>query len=136
MTTNEPEIDLAADLLPRLAAAVKTLRDSAKDDPDLLVHIGALASNIVQKGGKKNWQQFKSALSTEAYDGLLQECQTKSVALAKDGDSKSAYAVEVIATSIIASRIDDTKINGGNELLDDLINRSARAYNTAKLASN
>lgn len=133
MTTSKNENELVADFLPRLVSVVKTLRDQPKENPTLLVHIGAITSDIVTKTGKMNWPQVKAALTNEDYDTLLKDCQTKSEELAKQGEQESAYALEVIAISTIASRFSDVKIAEGNKLLDGMINNSARAYNTAKI---
>lgn len=136
MSQTQPELDLTAQFLPRLVGVIKSLRDNAKDDPEVLVYIGSIASDVIARGGKNNWPELKAALSNEAYDGFLKDCQKQASTLNQKGDHKGAYAIEVIVTSVIASRIGDEKIVEGNKLLDDIINRSAKAYNTAKITPN
>lgn len=131
MTKTVPTADLVPAFRQRITFVLKDLRDNAPKHPELMLHIGSLAREFINRGGKKSWGEVKAALSNEAYDGVLKQCEEQGNKFAQAGDLKSAHAVEIIATSVIASRINDKQIATGNQLLDDFIGQAIRVYDAA-----
>lgn len=119
------------DFKQRLAAVLEDLNQNARKDPEALWLMGSLAGRIVKSSGKKNWPELKAALSRENYDSLLKTFETQGNELHKQGNEKAAYAVQAVAISLIASKMNDPDISRGDELLDQFINQTVKMYNKA-----
>jgi len=124
MTTPE----LMKEFKPRFVSIMRELRENGVKDPETLWLIGSLAGRLVENSGKQSWPDLKAALTNESYDSMLMTFQREGNKLAADGKGKAAHAIETVAASLIASRMADPDIVTGNDLMDQLIDRSIRAY--------
>ena len=68
----------------------------------------------------------------EAYDRLLGDFQKQGNDFHKQGKTKHAYAVQVLAISLIAPTQADPDIRAGNGLLDDMLGFLIAAYRKAE----
>lgn len=104
---------------------VQVMNDMGKNvhkDPETLYMIGSLAAHLIDRAKVPDWVSLKSALSQEAYTGLLNSFQTQGNEHHKNGNKKAAYAIEILAISVICmTQRDDPQLASGEELLDRLI---------------
>jgi len=108
--------------LERFTAIMKDMGENVHKDAETLYLIGSLAAHLVDRARLANWVQLKAALSQEAYTSLLKTFQAEANSHHKKGNAKSAYAIEVLAISVICTtQRDDETIASGEELLDKMI---------------
>jgi hypothetical protein len=125
--------DKREDLKQRYAALLDDLKDAHKTDPLALAIMGAMAQTVATKGGAKNWRKFKQKMSQDQYSALMSELQAKGNKFWKDGKKREAYACQALGMSLAAStQRTDPVLRQGEELLDDFINRAAKAAKAAK----
>jgi hypothetical protein len=75
--------------------------DGRTDDTEAMWTIGSLAARLVDLYKVRTWTQFKAKLSAEAYDRLLKDFEEEGNAFHRDGKDKAAYAVQLLAVSVI-----------------------------------
>lgn len=112
----------------RLASVLKDLKENGQKDSEAMWLMGSLAAHIINAAGEKNWPGLKAALTSEGYDSLLTQFEQQGHEFLKQGKKKSAYAVQALAVSLIASKMQDPVIATGNALLDDFIGRTLHIY--------
>jgi len=113
----------------RFVAVITDMGTNVRKDPETMFFLGSLAGRLVTEGKKTSWAKTKAALSPAAYDSLLNSFQDKANQLAAKGNAKAAYAVEILALSLIAPTMRaDEHIASGNELLDNMIEDTIRFY--------
>jgi hypothetical protein len=120
------------DFKERLVAVMRDLKDNGTKDPEAVWMIGSLATRLVDLYRLKTWTQFKAQLSREAYDQLLRDFEQQGNGYHKDGKAKAAYAIQLLAISVVAQKQADLEVRRGNQLLDDMINRMIAAYRKAQ----
>jgi len=102
---------------------------NAQKDPETIFLIGSLAGHLVEDSKKTSWAETKASLSRDAYDSILKTFQDQANLLAAKGSSKAAYAIEVLALSVIAPTMRaDEHIASGNILLDNMIEDTIKIY--------
>ena len=111
-----------------LAALLSELQKGARQDRELLRLVGSLGASLTREADMKNWPTVKSALTPEAYDSLLATFQNQGNELSKAGNQKAATAVNVMALSLIGSRISDLTISEGVAILDDFIGFAMQTF--------
>jgi hypothetical protein len=122
------------DFKERLVAVMRDLKDNGTKDPEAVWMIGSLATRLVDLYRLKTWTQFKAQLSREAYDQLLRDFEQQGNGYHKDGKAKAAYAIQLLAISVIARTQADIVVRQGDRLLDGLINGMIITYRQAKAA--
>ena len=90
--------------------------------------VGILAGRILMDAKQPRWAQMKRRLTAAAYDQLLLTAQIQGNDLFGEGNIKAAFALDIIATSIVASRVDDPRLADGVALLDEIIERAVTAW--------
>lgn len=115
------------DLLEPLANVLKELEDH-RNDPQLQIMMGALVTALLERTTAQNWKQFKKHLSAKDYNRLLEQFELDANKYLAEDNRKAAIAVQIVTFSLIASRVDDEQINGGEDLLDRIIEPCIPAY--------
>ncbi|WIY51765.1 hypothetical protein O9Z70_09720 [Devosia sp. YIM 151766] len=112
-----------------LATVLADLQETAAQDGEAVALIGSLATQLSDKFRQASWSRAKDAMSADNYDELLQSFEKQGNALHQAGRTKQAYAVQALATSLVAgTQRADTVIAQGEGLLDALIDRSVALY--------
>jgi hypothetical protein len=122
------------DFKERLVAIMRDVKDNLTDDTEAIWTIGSLAARLVDLYKVRTWTQFKAKLSAEAYDRLLKDFEEQGNAFHRDGKDKAAYAVQLLAVSVIARTQIDPEVRQGEELLDGIINGVVATYRKAQAA--
>lgn len=122
------------DFKDRLVAVARDLRENGVEDPEAVWMIGRLATRLVELYRLKGWTEFKAQLTREAYDRLLKDFEEQGNGYHRDGKPKAAYAIQLLAVSVIARTQTDPQVKQGEQLLDGMINRMITAYRQARAA--
>ncbi len=113
----------------RFVAVMQDLQQNGKNDPEAMWLIGSLACEIVEKTGKRNWGEFKRTMAQETYSKLLDDFQKEGNRQHREGDPKKAYAIQVLAISLIAfTQKADPQMVAGDKLLDELVEVTISVY--------
>jgi hypothetical protein len=113
-----------------LIAVLSDLQANGRSDKEAMWLLGGLASRLVEEAKKPNWVELKQALSTEAFQSLLATFRAQAKALAAEDKRKAAYAIEILAISLIARTQKTPEIVAGDQLLDEFIEAAIRDYRT------
>jgi hypothetical protein len=100
------------------------LRKLRSTDGETMFMIGLLGGRILMDAKQPHWAQMKRRLSAAEYDQLLLTAQNQGNDLFRAKDMKAAFALDVVTTSIVASRFTDPHVTEGVALLDDTIERA------------
>ena len=119
------------DFKERLVAVMRDLKDNGTKDPEAVWMIGSLAARLVDLYRLRSWTEFKAQLSREAYDQLLKDFGQQGNGYHKEGKAKAAYAIQLLAMSVVAQKQTDQEVRQGDQLLDDMINRMIAVYRKA-----
>jgi hypothetical protein len=122
------------DFKERLVAIMRDVKDNLTDDTEAMWTIGSLAARLVDLYKVRTWTEFKAKLSAEAYDRLLKDFKEQGNAFHRDGKDKAAYAVQLLAISVIARTQTDPQVKQGEQLLDGIINGVVATYRKAQAA--
>jgi hypothetical protein len=122
------------DFKDRLVAVMRDVKENLTEDTEAMWLIGSLAARLVDIYKLKTWTQFKAALSAAAYDRLLKDFEEQGNAYHRDGKDKAAYAIQLLALSVVAKTQADPQVKQGEQLLDSLINGFVATYRKAQAA--
>lgn len=132
MTDETPDIspdDKRKLFKERFVAVMKDMGQNVHKDPETLYLIGSLAAHLVKRANLTTWTELKAALSQEAYTGLVNSFKEQGNEHHKNGNRKVAYAIEILAISVICkTQNDDPQIGSGEELLDKMIEDTIGFY--------
>jgi hypothetical protein len=101
---------------------------TVREDTETMSMVGILAGRILMDAKQPHWAQMKRRLTAAAYDQLLLTAQIQGNDLFGEGNIKAAFALDIIATSIVASRVEDPRLVEGVALLDEIIERAVTAW--------
>jgi len=127
---------LEEDFKSRFAVVLKDLMDNGHKDPEAMWLMGSLAARIMNDVKMNDWSEFKTSLTKEGYDALLNAFQRQGQELHSSGNQKAAYAVQAIAVSVVASKMTDPDVISGNELMDEFIGQTVRIFEKNAEANN
>ncbi len=119
------------DFKQRFVAMMTDLGKGHKSDPEAMFNIGSLAVRLMDKSEAKSWRTFKSQLQPVQRELLLADFKKNGNAFYAKGKVKHAYAVQVLAMSVIASTQSDAVVLKGVGVLDKLIGSYITAYRKA-----
>lgn len=122
------------DFKERLVAVMRDLKDNGSKDPEAIWLIGTLATGLIDLYKLKRWSEFKTQLTAAAYDQLLKDFEQQGNDYHKQGSIKAAYAIQLLAVSVICRTQRDPEVRQGEKLLDNLIDRTVVAYRKAQAA--
>ena len=109
----------------RFAALLAELTAPEGVDAQTMTMIGALARRIMDDAKVTSWQAFKLTQTAPLYDATLRTFQKQGNALVADGKLRTAYAVQVLAMSLIARTQKDAAVQAGDRQLDGIIDFAA-----------
>lgn len=112
----------------RFVAVLMDLQENGKNDPEVMWLIGSLACEIVEKSNKAKWAEFKSTMAQQTYSKLLTDFEHEGNRQYREGDQKKAYAIQVLAISLIAYTQKDEQMRAGDKILDELIEMTIHIY--------
>ena len=115
----------------RLAAVLNVLENPERRKSEVMFLIGQMAAHLIDMAELHSWREVKNSLSAEKRDRLLAEFQTEGNRLAREGQHEEAYAIQVLAISVIARTINDPEVTAGEDVLDPVIALATSAYRTA-----
>jgi hypothetical protein len=110
---------------------MRDLNENGQNDREAMWMIGSLAARLVDLYKLRNWTAFKAQLTPAAYDRLLKDFEQQGNGYHKEGKAKAAYAIQLLAISVIARTQQDPEVQQGDKLLDGLINGMVAAYRKA-----
>ena len=116
------------DFKERFIEVMKNLHSDGQKDAEAMWLMGSLAARLVDKTRQGSWTQFKSSRTRRGYDQLLADFASEGNAYHTQGKTKQAYAVQLLAMSMIARYQKDEDVQFGLKLLDELIDRSIVTY--------
>ena len=118
----------------RFVAVLQDLRGNGGKDPEAMFLIGSLAARLIDRASQPNWAAYKANLSSPAYAKLLSDFQQQGNDFHKEGKAKHAYAIQVLAISLIARTQNDDDVRAGDSLLDEIMGFLIAAYRKARAA--
>ena len=122
------------DFKERLVAVMRDLKANGSEDPEALWLIGSLAARLIDLYKLRGWGEFKAQLTPEAYDRLLKDFEEQGNGYHRDGKPKAAYAIQLLAISVIARTQRDPEVRQGEKLLDGMINNLVATYRKTSAA--
>lgn len=123
MATKEEQLKV------RLATVLRDLGSEGRKDPEAVLLIGSLASELIDKGKAKSWPALKDSLSAADYDKLLHDFQSQGGALLDAGEGKKAYAIQALGLSLVCrTQRKDFQMREGEMLLDGFIAGAVKLY--------
>ena len=120
------------DFKERFVAVLQDLRSNGGKDPEAMFLIGSLAARLIARTKQPSWAAYKANMARSAYDKLLGDFQKQGNDFHREGKAKHAYAVQVLAISLIARTQSDPEIRAGDGLLDDMLGFLIAAYRKAQ----
>src|ERR1700749_4630146 len=106
---------------------------STSDDAETTALLGSPGGPIGSHAGMPSWSVLKQNLTQRDYDGLLRTFQAQGNELARQGQSKQVYAIEVLAVSLVAkTQLTDAEIASGAPLLARIIDDAIAAVRSAQ----
>ena len=119
----------------RFIAVLADLQASGSKDAAAMLLLGSLASDLAANLHSRSWPQAKALMTPQTYDLLLGRFQAEGNAHHQAGRDKHAYAVQVLAVSLVASRQrQDPTLASGEKLLDQMIDAAIAAYRVTPAA--
>jgi hypothetical protein len=123
------------DFKERFVAVLQDLRGNGGKDPEAMFLIGSLAARLVDRAKQPGWAAYKANMGRAAYDKLLGDFKKQGNDFHKAGKAKHAYAIQVLAISLIAPTQNDPDIRAGDGLLDEMLGFLIAAYRKAQAAT-
>jgi len=122
------------DFKDRFVAVLQDLRGNGGKDPEAMFLIGSLAARLVDRARQPSWAAYKANMTPPAYAKLLSDFQQQGNDFHKEGKAKHAYAIQVLAISLIARTQNDDEVRAGDSLLDEIMGFLIAAYRKARAA--
>lgn len=120
------------DFKDRFVAVLQDLRTNGGKDAEAMFLIGSLAARLLDRAKQPTWAAYKAALAPEAYNKLLGDFQKQGNDFHREGKTRHAYAIQVLAISLIARTQTDPEVRAGNGLLDEMLGFLIAAYRKAE----
>lgn len=116
------------ELIQRIALVLKDLQTAGLRDYEAVTYIGRLGARLTKQKKLQTWAGVKASLSKANVDSLLEDFRTEGNKLIQQGEQKAAYAVQIYALSLAARTVDGETLKQGEELLDQIIDRTLAFY--------
>jgi hypothetical protein len=108
-----------AEFKQRFVAILDDVQRNGLSDGEAMATIGMWAHKIASSLGQSSWSGVKSQLNAATYDELLSSFQSQGNALHQQGKQKQAYALQVLAASlVVGTQRSDKDLAAGEKLLD------------------
>ena len=120
------------DFKDRFVSVLQDLRGNGGKDPEAMFLIGSLAARLVDRARQPSWAAYKANMTPPVYAKLLSDFQQQGNDFHKEGKAKHAYAIQVLAISLIARTQTDPDVRTGEAFLDDMLGFLIAAYRKAQ----
>ena len=133
MTAEAPDAATRlAQFKQHFAAVLDDLQSNGIKDSEAMALLGKLAFGLSGNLGQQSWSAAKSAMTAEIYDDLLKMLRERGNEHHQAGETKHAYAIQVLAVSLVCRTTRaDPQLASGEKLLDTVIDRTVQNYRTA-----
>ena len=118
----------------RFIAMMQNLRTIGIKDMEAVWLTGSLAVRLIDRSRSVSWKQFKTTQTKRGYDKLLADFETQGNGFNTQGKKKQAYAIQLLAMSLIVQKQKDPDLKIGEGLLDDMIDYMIDYYRKNKQA--
>jgi uncharacterized protein YyaL (SSP411 family) len=118
----------------RFIAMMQNLRTIGIKDTEAVWLTGSLAVRLIDRSRSVTWKQFKTTRTKRGYDKLLADFELQGNGFNSQGKRKQAYAIQLLAMSLIANTQKDPDLQIGESLLDDMIDYMIDYYRKNKQA--
>ena len=121
------------DFKQRFATLLRDLQQDGTKDPEIIWVLGTLAAELANDLKATSWSAAKSVMTVPIYDQLLKKFQERGDAHYREGRQNEAYAIQVLAYSLIArTQTRDPQMAEGEVLIDEVIDRACAVYRKVK----
>lgn len=120
------------DFKDRFVAVMQDLRSNGGKDPEIMFLIGSLAARLLDRAQQPTWAAYKANMAPSVYTKLLSDFQKQGNDFHREGKTQHAYAIQVLAISLIARTQSDPDVRSGDGLLDDMLGFLIAAYRKAE----
>ena len=118
----------------RFAETLQDLNHNGIKDKEAMWLLGSLGADIADGFNQSTWSGMKTAISKADYDMLLQNFISQGNEHHKAGNTKAAYAIQALATSlIVGTQRTDPDMVTGEQLIDMFIDHMVATYRKAKI---
>lgn len=118
----------------RFIAMMQNLRTIGIKDMEAVWLTGSLAVRLIDRSRSVSWKQFKTNQTKRGYDKLLADFEVQGNGFNTQGKKKQAYAIQLLAMSLIVQKQKDPDLKIGEGLLDDMIDYMIDYYRKNKQA--
>ncbi len=118
----------------RFIVMMQNLRTIGIKDMEAVWLTGSLAVRLIDRSRSVTWKQFKTTRTKRGYDKLLADFEIQGNGFNSQGKRKQAYAIQLLAMSLIVSTQKDADLRVGEGLLDDMIDYMIDYYRKNKQA--
>ena len=120
------------DFKERFVAVLSDLRTNGGKDPEAMFLIGSLAARLLDRAKQPSWSAYKANMAPPVYARLLSDFEKQGNDFHREGRAKHAYAIQVLAISLIARTQKDADVRAGEGLLDEMLGFLVAAYRKAE----
>jgi len=120
------------DFKERFVAIVSDLESHGRKDPEAMWLVGSFATGLIDLYRLKSWSEFKRSLPTMAYNKLLKDFEEQGNRYHREKNAKAAYAIQLLAASVVARTQTDKQVQAGDKLLDQAIDTAVAMYRKVK----
>jgi hypothetical protein len=119
----------------RFATVLQDFQQNGTKDPEIMWLTGTLASDLADDLKSASWSAAKSVMNKQTFDNLLKVFETRGTEHHHEGREKHAYAIQLLAVSLIAgTQRSDPEMAAGEQLLDHVIDSAVAVHRQAKQA--
>lgn len=112
----------------RLTAVLVDIGARGRHDREATLLVGRIADSILRDAGARNWSRFARSLKPKARSALLATIQEEGNRLGRERKDKAVYALQVIATALVAPTLEAPTIASGGRLVDSFIQACLTAW--------
>ncbi|MCP8883695.1 hypothetical protein NIM87_09315 [Devosia sp. XJ19-1] len=113
----------------RFVSVLADFKQNGIKDSEAMELIGSLAASLADSLEQKSWTGAKQAMTAAAYDALLDSFQTRGNKAHQNGQTKQAYALQLLGVSLVAmTQRSDADLMTGEKLLDQMIDSAVAHY--------
>ncbi len=117
------------DFKRHFAAVLRDLNEGGRKDPEAMLLLGGLASDLSDDLKRKNWTLAKQVMTPVIYNQLLKRFDQEGSDHLAAGRTTHAYVIQALAVSLVAgTQRNDPEMKSGEDLIDVLINRAIALY--------
>jgi hypothetical protein len=129
-------MDKQEDFKHHLVTLLQDIRDEGAQDGEAMFLLGSLASDLIDDLKFASWPVAKNNMDDELAITLLKTFDEQGNLHMKQDRRKQAYAIQIMATSLVAKGMRaDEEIASCEGLLDDVINRTVQMYREQRAAN-